>query len=135
LRSCPDDGSFEAAGQLQAFCDGQGWRSCFSGGLAVQRWGEPRVTLDVDLTVLAGYGGEGPFIDALRAAYSPRMEDAGEFARRHRVLLRSTASGVGIDVSIRVALAGYPGRRGLIHQDPAILSTLARLRGLAAAPR
>jgi hypothetical protein len=33
--------------------------------LAVQRWGEPRITLDVDLTVLAGYGGERPFIDAL----------------------------------------------------------------------
>jgi len=49
---------FEAARQLQVFCDGQGWRSCFIGGLAVQRWGEPRVTLDADLTVLAGLGGE-----------------------------------------------------------------------------
>jgi len=91
---------FEAAGQLQAFCDGQGWRSCFIGGLAVQRWGEPRVTLDVDLTVLAGYGGEGRFIDVLLAAYPARIADAGEFARRHRVVLLRTTDGVGIDVSL-----------------------------------
>jgi hypothetical protein len=67
---------FEAARQLQTFCDGQGWHSCFIGGLAVQRWGEPRVTLDVDLTVLAGYGGEGRFIEALLAAYPARLADA-----------------------------------------------------------
>jgi hypothetical protein len=42
----------------------------------VQRWGEPRVTLDVDLTVLAGYGGEGRFIEALLAAYPARLADA-----------------------------------------------------------
>jgi len=51
-------GLFEAARQLQAFCDRQGWRSCFIGGIAVQRWGEPRVTRDVDLTLLTGFGGE-----------------------------------------------------------------------------
>jgi len=91
---------FEAAKQLQAFCDGQGWRSCVIGGLAVQRWGEPRATLDVDLTVLAGFGGEGRFIDALLAAYPARIKDAGEFARRHRVVLLRTLDGVGIDVSL-----------------------------------
>jgi hypothetical protein len=91
---------FEAARQLQAFCDGQGWRSCLIGGLAVQRWGEPRATLDVDLTVLAGFGGEGRFIDALLAAYSARIGDAREFATRHRVVLLRTPDGVGIDVSL-----------------------------------
>jgi hypothetical protein len=91
---------FEAARQLQAFCDGQGWRSCVIGGLAVQRWGEPRVTLDVDLTVMAGFGSEGRFLDALLAAYPARIEDAAEFARRHRVLLLRTLDGVGIDVSL-----------------------------------
>jgi hypothetical protein len=49
---------FEVARQLQEFCDSRGWRSCFIGGLAVQRWGEPRVTRDADLTVLAGFGHE-----------------------------------------------------------------------------
>jgi hypothetical protein len=32
--------------------------------------------------------------------YQARVEDAGEFARRYRVLLLRTASGVGIDVSL-----------------------------------
>ncbi len=34
-----------AAGEIQAFCQKQGWRFCFIGGVAVQRWGEPRLTL------------------------------------------------------------------------------------------
>jgi hypothetical protein len=59
---------FEAARRLQDFCD-QGWRSCFIGDIAVQRWGEPRVTRDVDLTVLAGFGSEDRFIAPLLAAY------------------------------------------------------------------
>jgi|SRR5947209_6836269 len=91
---------FETARQLQSFCDAQGWRSCCIGGIAVQRWGEPRVTRDVDLTVLAGFGGEERIIGALLAAYAGRIENAGEFARRHRVLLLKTPGGVGIDVSL-----------------------------------
>ena len=91
---------FEAARLLQVFCDGQGWRSCFIGGLAVQRWGEPRVTLDVDLTVVAGFGGEDRIIDPLFAAYPPRIEDARSFARRHRVLLLRTPDGLGLGASL-----------------------------------
>ena len=91
---------FAAAKQLQDFCDGQRWRSCFIGGLAVQRWGEPRVTRDVDLTVMAGFAAEQKYIGALLAAYPARIKDAAEFARRHRVLLLKTPDGVGIDVSL-----------------------------------
>ncbi|MGA3025267.1 MAG: nucleotidyl transferase AbiEii/AbiGii toxin family protein [Bryobacteraceae bacterium] len=90
----------ETARRLQDFCDGQGWRSCFIGGIAVQRWGEPRLTRDVDLTLLAGFAGEGEFIDRLLAAYRGRIEDAGAFARRHRVVLLQTDGGVGIDISL-----------------------------------
>ena len=85
---------FETAWQLQVFCDQQGWNSCFIGGIAVQRWGEPRVTRDVDLTLLAGFGGEDKFIDALTAAYSPRIVNAQDFARRNRVLLLQSSGGV-----------------------------------------
>jgi hypothetical protein len=93
-------GLFETALELQAFCDRRGWHSCFIGGIAVQRWGEPRVTRDVDLTLLVGFGNEEPFLDALLAAYPARIEDAKEFARRHRVVLLRTPGGVGIDVSL-----------------------------------
>jgi hypothetical protein len=51
---------FEAARELQTFCDRHEWRSCFIGGIAVQRWGEPRVTRDIDLNLIAGFGGEEP---------------------------------------------------------------------------
>ena len=91
---------FETARQLQVFCDRQGWRSCFIGGLAVQRWGEPRITRDVDLTLITGFGGEEGFIDVLLAEYPARIEDAKEFALRRRVLLLRAESGVGIDVSL-----------------------------------
>jgi hypothetical protein len=54
----------------------QSWmerRFCFIGGLAVQHWGEPRPTRDLDLALWTGFGGE--------AAY-----DAREFALARRVL-------------------------------------------------
>jgi hypothetical protein len=89
----------EAARQLQTLCEQQGWRSCLIGGLAVQRWGQPRVTLDVDLSLLTGFGREDEFIDVLLQSYTPRMGNAAEFARRKRVLLLQTSAGVGIDVS------------------------------------
>jgi len=103
---------FEAAKQLQDFSDRQGWRSCFIGGIAVQRWGEPRVTRYVDLALLAGFCREDELIDTLLAAYPPRVENAGEFARRNRVLLLQTTSGVGIDIS----LAALPFEERLIRR-------------------
>ena len=91
---------FETARGVQTFCDRQGWRSCFIGGLAVQRWGEPRVTRYVDLALLTGFGNEMPFIATLTAGYPARVPDAVAFALRNRVLLLKTTEGVGIDVSL-----------------------------------
>lgn len=91
---------FTAAKQLQDFCDRQGWRSCFIGGIAVQRWGEPRVTRDIDLTLLAGFGNEDRFAQSLLAVYEGRIEDAAAFAQKNRVLLLRTPGGLGIDVSL-----------------------------------
>jgi len=91
---------FEKARLLQEFCDRQGWRYCFIGGIAVQRWGEPRVTRDVDLTLLTGFAHEQPFVSALLAEFSPRRPDAAAFALRNRVLLLKTKDEIGIDVSL-----------------------------------
>jgi len=88
------------AAEVQALCDSEGWRFCFIGGLALQRWGEPRETVDVDLTLLSGFGHEGSFIDRLLQAFEPRIDDAAEFARARRVLLIRSKSGVGIDVAL-----------------------------------
>lgn len=97
-------GLFQRAAELQAFCRERGWQFCFIGGIAVQRWGEPRVTRDVDLTLLTGFGKEGPFIRELLEAYRPRRPDAAEFALAARVLLLACPDGVGLDI----ALGGLP---------------------------
>jgi len=89
-----------AAADLQAVCTAQGWRFCFIGGLAVQRWGEPRETIDVDATLLTGLVGEDDYIQTLLRAYDPRIEDAAEFARTRRVLLLRAKSGVGLDIAL-----------------------------------
>ena len=56
------------AAELQALCERRRWRYCFIGGLAVLRWGEPRETVDVDLTQWTGFAGDDEFIHALSVA-------------------------------------------------------------------
>lgn len=41
---------YRAAADLRRRFDERGWRFCLIGGLALQRWGEPRETIDVDVT-------------------------------------------------------------------------------------
>ena len=95
---------FTAAVELQTFCQRQGWRFCLIGGVALQRWGEPRQTVDVDITLLTGFGGEENFIRPLLERFRPRRPDAAGFALRNRVLLVENAEGVGLDI----ALGGLP---------------------------
>jgi hypothetical protein len=93
-----------SAAELQAFCESQGWRFCFIGGLALLRWGEPRETIDADLTLLTGFGSEERFIEPLLRRFEARIPNAAEFALSKRVLLLRAASGVGLDI----ALGGLP---------------------------
>lgn len=90
----------DAARALQQFCDRRNWRCCLIGGIAVQRWSQPRVTRDVDLTLLTGFGNEAPFIESLLGFYRPRVENAAEFALRSRVLLLSSPEGIDINISL-----------------------------------
>lgn len=89
-----------AAAEIQAVCQAQGWQFCFIGGLALQRWGEPRETVDVDLTLLTGFGGEAPFIETLLRHFEGRISDAAAFAAQRRVLLLRSRKGVGLDVAL-----------------------------------
>jgi hypothetical protein len=91
---------FRAAAELQHFCASRGWRSAIIGGLAVQRWGEPRQTRDVDLSLLAPLGEEAAIIDALLQQFRPRREDARQFAIDRRVLLVEISAGVPADISL-----------------------------------
>jgi hypothetical protein len=91
---------FAAALEVQAFCTTQRFGFCFIGGLAVQRWGEPRLTVDVDLTLLTGFGAEASFVDTLLARFRPRRADARDFALRYRVLLLESSRAIPLDVSL-----------------------------------
>jgi hypothetical protein len=108
---------FRAAADIQAFCEGQGWRHCFIGGLALQRWGEPRETVDVDLTLVTGFGGEEAFVQSLLARYEARIENAAEFALSRRVLLLRMPTGVGLDV----ALGGLPFEEQVVERSSKFL--------------
>ena len=58
------------------------------------------MTRDLDLSLLAGFGTEAPFIDALLKLYTGRIADARTLALERRILLLRTESGIGIDVSL-----------------------------------
>lgn len=90
---------FQTAQKVQTMFESEGWQFCFIGGVALQRWAIPRLTNDVDLTLLTGFGSEGTFIERILANFEPRVEDAANFALRNRVVLVSYDN-VGIDISL-----------------------------------
>ena len=92
---------FAAALELQTFFERQGWKFCIIGGVALLRWGRPRFTSDVDVSLFTGFGHEDRFIGPiLEAGYKPRIPDAAAFARRNRVLLLESSEGVPIDLGL-----------------------------------
>ncbi len=77
----------ETAFRIQIFLEERSWRFCFIGGVALQIWGEPRLTNDVDLTLLTGFGDEETYVQTLIEKFSPRIEKpraAFENRRRNR---------------------------------------------------
>jgi hypothetical protein len=101
-----------AAQQLQEFLEKKRWRFCFIGGIAVQRWGENRVTRDLDLTVLTYFQNDTDYIEQLLTFLKPRRPDAKEFALMSRVLLAETQDGTPVDIS----LGGLPFEEDMIAQ-------------------
>lgn len=101
------------AAELQKFCENQRWKFCIIGGLALQFWGEQRLTKDVDLTLLTGFGDEETFIDALLEKFAARIEDAKTFALRNRVLLLQTENKIGIDIS----LGAFPFEETMVERS------------------
>ncbi|MEW6620075.1 MAG: nucleotidyl transferase AbiEii/AbiGii toxin family protein [bacterium] len=74
------------------------------GGIALQHWGEPRFTRDVDVTILVDLGQEEATLKKTLSVFSPRISDALEFALKHRVCLVQSREGIEIDISL-----GIPG--------------------------
>ena len=91
---------FKAAKEVADFMEAQGWSYCLIGGLAVQRWGEPRATLDADFLLITGWGEDSNFIIPLLERFQPRISDAREFALENRVLLINATNGKTVDISL-----------------------------------
>ena len=91
---------FDAAREVQDFLWRSGYSFCFIGGVALQRWGQPRLTLDVELTLLAPLGFQAGAVDLILGYFHPRVPDARAFALKHRVILVKTTTGVPVDVAL-----------------------------------
>jgi len=99
------NGQFETAWRLHTFLTERRIPYAIIGGIAVQRWGQPRFTRDVDLTILLPPGREEDTLRDLVAAFPPRVKDAVGFAVEHRVLPIDVPGGSEADISL--GLPGY----------------------------
>lgn len=90
---------FEVALQVQNVFEENQWQFCFIGGIALQRWAKPRLTNDVDLTLLTGFGDEEKYIQILLDKFQSRIQNPLEFSLRSRVVLLQIEN-VGIDISL-----------------------------------
>jgi hypothetical protein len=68
------------------------------GGIANAIWGQPRATIDVDVTVSVDDEDLATAIPAIGARFRPAVSDPVPFVRQTRVLPLDTADGVRIDV-------------------------------------
>lgn len=91
---------FAAAAEVQQVCRDHGWGFCFVGGLAVQRWGRPRPTKDVDLLIRTGYGAEAAVGTALFDRFTPRFADSRQLALDAFVVQIVVTNGVAVDAAL-----------------------------------
>lgn len=103
---------FAAGLELQEFMQARHWPFCFIGGLAVIRWGQARMTQDIDLAILSGFGNEQDYVEGLLRQFRSRIEDAKNFALANRVLLLSASNNVPVDIS----LTGLPFEQEMIKR-------------------
>ncbi|MBA3638091.1 MAG: hypothetical protein M3541_22790 [Acidobacteriota bacterium] len=93
-----------AAGELLHFLERKNRPACVIGGIVVSRWGEPRATTDVDVTVLAEFGDERAVLGDLLSEYQSRIPNPETFADANRIALLRLPPDLNADVS----LAAFP---------------------------
>jgi len=85
---------------MQEYLESRERPFCFIGGLSVIRWGEIRVTNDVDITLLCGFGNEPAITHEILKHYKSRVADPDNFAINNRVVLVTASNGTQIDISL-----------------------------------
>lgn len=95
---------FKALKEIGAFLKKEKVKYMILGGIALQYWGEPRFTRDVDITVMVKPNKESIFIKRVLAAFKGRIKNAEDFALKNRVILIFSSNRIEIDISL-----GIPG--------------------------
>lgn len=96
----------EAAWELHQFFEELDMHYAIIGGVAVQIWGQPRLTIDVDLTAIAPLDQPSSiFIQQVLDRFPARIDNALNFAQRSRVILITASNGCPVDISL--GLPGY----------------------------
>lgn len=96
---------FEAAWQFHQFLTSHKIPYVIIGGLAAQHWGQPRLTHDLDITIVTPVEEYDNVLNLLTSQFQTRLPDAFDFAKQHRVLLLYAGNGCNVDIS--VGLPGY----------------------------
>ena len=104
---------YAAALEIEEFCGARGWSACIIGGLAVLRWGEPRGTQDVDLTLVTELGEEETFVRELLSRFPSRIDDPLPFASDNRMVLLTASNGIALDVG----LGAFPFEERMIERS------------------
>ena len=100
-RTEPHSELVRVALRVQRAAEELGRPHCLIGGVAVQRWGEPRATRDVDAMIFTDLHNEADVIDHLLSRFDPRRTDAAAFALMSRVLLMlDPRHDTGVDVAL-----------------------------------
>jgi len=95
---------FKAAQEVHQFFIKEGISYAIIGGIALQRWGEPRFTRDVDITILVNLSNEKEILKKILSVFSPRISNALEFAIKNRICLVQSKEGCEIDISLGITV-------------------------------
>lgn len=96
---------YRAIKEVHDFFTKEGIKYVIIGGIALQKWGEPRFTRDLDFTILVKPGEEEKVIKKILSVFSPRISDALNFALKNRICLVKSSDGYEIDISL--GILGY----------------------------
>ena len=119
----------QAADELQHFLLGRNLHFCFIGGLAVLRWGKPRITQDVDVSLFVQSTNEDQIVAAILGQFRPRISGAHDFAIQNRIVLVNSTN----DVALDIALAQFEFEKQIIDRaTPFAYSDTITLRTVSA---
>jgi predicted nucleotidyltransferase len=97
---------FEAAWEVHQFLNKHRIPYVIIGGIAIQKWGDPRFTKDVDMTIATSLTeSTASLVRLITTRFPSRITDAQAFVRRSRMILVTASNGIEIDISL--AMPGY----------------------------